>query len=135
MISKSNVALQPELDALNAEVTAVLAKRKAWMDAHMADFSEFKVGDEVYDQQTGNFLGTVTELYRYWDSQRNPLYDTSMSVEIRFRTPSGGIDNSSRHAGAGPWFCTREDAIAAAKSRAEYLAWKARGSDWTEVFK
>lgn len=126
--------LQAELNVLNAEVVAVLAKRKAWMDAHMQDFSNFKVGDEVYDSNTGRMLGVVTELYRYW-GERDPRYDTGMDIEISYRNSGGGIDNSSRHAGGGPSFCTREEAAEAMKSRAEYLAWKARGSDWSEVFK
>jgi hypothetical protein len=121
--------LQAELDALNVEVTAVLAKRKAWMDAHMEDFSNFKVGDEVYDTNNGQLLGVVTELYRYWDHQRNPLYDTGMNIEISYRKSNRVIDNSSRHAGGGPSFGTREQAHAVMKSRAEYLVWKARGGD------
>lgn len=128
--------LQAELDVLNVEVTAVLAKRKAWMDAHMQDFSNFKVGDEVYDANTGRLLGAVSELYRY-HAEHSPQYDTHMTIEIQFRMEgtTNCYDNSSRHAGVGPHFATRQEAEDAMRSRAEYLAWKARGEDWSEVFK
>lgn len=136
MISKypAPKELKAELDTLNEEVKAALAKRKAWMDAHMEDFSNFKVGDEVYDRNTGQLLGVVTELYRYW-GDRDPRYDTGMNIEIHYRDRRGIIDNSSRHAGAGPSFCTREEAAQAVKARAEYLAWKLSGGDWGELFK
>lgn len=107
MNEKQN-ALQRELDALNAEVQAVLAKRKAWMDAHMAEFARVPVGEEIYDLKTGQKLGTVTKHYRYWDEQQNPLYDTSMSVECEFEVRPNTYDNTSRHAGA-LWYGTRAD--------------------------
>lgn len=139
LTKNNNAELQKELDKLNAEVTAVLAKRKVWMDAHMADFSTFKIGDEVYDTNTGALLGVVSKLYRYW-GERDPRYDTQMSIEIEYRVEGSSegmnfIDNSSRHAGAGPSFGTKEQAQQAAQSRAEYLAWKARGGNLEEVFK
>jgi hypothetical protein len=128
--------LRVQLDALNAGVVAALAARKAWMDARMEDFSNFKVGDEVYDAKTGALLGVVSKLYRYWGN-RDPRYDTQMSIEIEYLQDgtTNCYDNSSRHAGVGPSFCTREEARSATKSRAEYLAWEARGSNWEEVFK
>jgi hypothetical protein len=128
--------LQIELDTLNKEVEAVLAKRRAWMDAHMEDFSEFKIGDEVYDLNTGTLLGVVSRLYRY-HQDRDPRYDNQMAVEIEYRMEGSKncFDNSSRHAGAGPSFGTKEQAAQSVRSMAEYLAWKARGSDWAEVFK
>ena len=128
--------LQTELDTINKEVEAVLAKRTAWMDAHMQDFSKFNVGDPVYDVRTGQFLGTVTRLYRYW-KDKDPRYDTSMSVVIEYRQAghSNVYDNSSHYAGTGPSFGTLEEARKHAEGAAEYLAWKARGEDWTELFK
>lgn len=138
MITKHPVdkALQAELDALNQKVVAVLARRKAWMDAHMENFSNFKVGDEVYDTKTGALLGTVSKLYRYW-GERDPRYDTQMAIEIQYRKDGSKncYDNSSRHAGVGPDFGTKEQAWQAAQSRADYLAWKARGENWSEGFK
>jgi hypothetical protein len=128
--------LQTELDALNKEVEDTLAKRTTWMNAHMEDFSDFKVGDEVYNPNTGTLLGVVSRLYRY-HQDGDPRYDDHMDVEIEYRMTGSKncFDNSSRHAGGGPSFGTREDALQTAKSRAEYLAWKARGSDWSEFFK
>lgn len=91
--------LLKELEALNVEVTAVLAKRKAWMDGHMADFAKVKVGEDIYNMDTGAKLGTVSELYRYWDSQQNPLYDVTMDVNYQFHTGANCYDNTSRHRG------------------------------------
>lgn len=91
--------LDADLARLNAEVEAVLAKRRHWMDAHMADYARFQVGETLYDMQTGALLGVVSRLYRYWDG-RDPRYDTSMSIEYEFETPRKGcFDNTSRYAG------------------------------------
>lgn len=138
MINKTPIdaTLQPQLDTLNEEVNAVLAKRKAWMDAHMEDFSNFKVGDAVYDGNTGRLLGKVSRLYRYWED-RDPRYDTSMSIEIEYRVAGtrNYVANSSRHAGCGPDFMTKSEVASAMKTKADYAAWVARGEPWEELFK
>jgi len=131
---KDRDALRKELADLNAKVAEALTERKAWMDAHMEEFSEFKVGEEIYDLGTGALLGTVSRLYRYW-ADKDPCFDTSMSVEVEFREIGSNLfDNTSRYAGSKR-FGTREQARRAAASEAEYLAWKARGEDWSELFK
>ena len=90
-------ALQKELELLNSEVTAVLAKRKKWMDDHMTDFAKFKVGDEIYNLQTGQYLGVISKLYRYWgEDHRDPQYDTAMNVEYQYHTGNNCYDNTSR---------------------------------------
>lgn len=88
--------LLKDLHVLNADVTRVLAKRKSWMDAHMPDFAKVQVGEEIYDLDSGKRLGVVSKLYRYWDGQRNPLYDTGMDVHYEFNTGSNIFDNTSR---------------------------------------
>lgn len=88
--------LLSELAVLNSEVSAVLAKRKAWMDAHMVDFARVQVGDDIYNLQTGSKLGTVSRHYRYWDAQQNPLYDTAMDVCYEYHTGNNCFDNTSR---------------------------------------
>ena len=99
-------ALLSELESLNAEVTAVLAKRKAWMDAHMADFAKVQVGEEIWDLRSVHCLGTVSKLYRYW-GDHNPLYDTSMSVCYQYHTGNNIYDNTSRQS---LWIGTKDDA-------------------------
>lgn len=99
--------LDTVLALLNAEVAAAVKKRTDWMDAHMADYADVQVGEELYELATGRLMGTVSRLYRYWGTDRNngmvrdPQYDTSMSVEYEFQPdPSKPyFDNTSRYLG------------------------------------
>ncbi len=88
-----------DLENLNKEVTAALAKRKAWMDSQMAKFAKVQVGEPIYDLDTGRQLGTVSRHYRYWDRQRNPLYDTTMDIACEYETSRNIFDNTSRQSG------------------------------------
>ena len=94
--------LNTELAALNAAVESAVRARRAWMDQHMADYAKFKVGDELIDMNTGRFIGTVCELYRYWGG-RDDRYDTSMDIDYKYREPSPDgynfVDNTSRQPG------------------------------------
>ena len=97
MKTVENEPLQKELDALNAEVTAVLTKRKKWMDDHMADFAKYKVGEEIYNLQTGSRLGVISRLYRYWgEYHRDPQYDNQMNIEYEYHIGNNCYDNTSR---------------------------------------
>lgn len=98
--------LDTVLALLNAEVAAAVKKRTDWMDAHMADYADVQVGEELYELATGRLMGIVSRLYRYWGTDRNgmvrdPQYDTSMSVEYEFQPdPSKPyFDNTSRYLG------------------------------------
>ena len=125
--------LNAELEALNSEVTAVLAKRSSWMDAHMEDFARFKIGDEIYDMDSGRRLGIVSKLYRYWGGDRNPLDDTSLSIEYEYRTDgflggNGFYDNTSRQSIS---IGTAQELADRLKARAEYAQ---RMADGTGLF-
>lgn len=115
-------ALRAELKLINAGIDAILGHRRKWMDDHMDDFANHHVGDEIYDLKTGRLLGTITKLYRYWED-RDPRYDTSMTVEYQYRVAGteNHYDNTSRHGGLLQ-FGTAEQAAESLKSRAEYLA-------------
>lgn len=123
-----------ELAVLNAEVEAAIAKRKAWMDAHMVDYAKYQIGETLYDLKTGAVLGVISRLYRYWGG-RDARYDTHMSVEYEFKTPHIGYDNTSRHAG-GLSFGNHEDLIREKESQLRMA--RLRGPDgaieWAKLF-
>jgi hypothetical protein len=100
-VASDKELLLQELKQLNAEVDAVLAKRKAWMDEHMKDFAKVQIGEDIYDLHTKRKLGVVTAHYRYWDHQHNPLYDNGMNVECQFQPNPREkfFDNTSRQPG------------------------------------
>lgn len=52
------------LEALNKAVDDAAQARKKWLDENMERYSDFKIGDEVFDMDTLSFAGIVTELYR-----------------------------------------------------------------------
>lgn len=122
-------ALTAELKTLNDEVKAILAKRKAWMDAHMADFARYQIGEEIYDANTGRRLGVISKHYRYW-GDRDPTYDTSMNVEYEFHTGNNCYDNTSRQPGLS--ICNLDELAARRKREADYLILKAK--EWRKGF-
>lgn len=81
----STKALRAELRAMDERIDALVAERKAWMDAHMADFAKWPIGTELFDLDSGRSVGVIAEFYRYPDD--------SMSVEYRFTNG----DNTSRY--------------------------------------
>lgn len=95
--------LDAELAALNKAVDDAVAARRAWMDAHMPDYARHRVGETLYDLNTGRELGTVSRLYRYWGEQDDPRYDTTMSVQYEIVVSNSHgvrvLDNTSRQPG------------------------------------
>lgn len=89
-------AIQAELDKLNAAVLAAVKARTEWMDAHMEAVSKAKVGDEVYDLESGQRVGVISRLYRYHGDGKDWRYDTEMSVEAEYCTHHNCYDNTSR---------------------------------------
>ena len=94
---KDNPALDQELKQLLAAVKQADNARKQWMDAHMADYADYQVGETLYDRDTGECVGVVSGFYRY--HEKDPRFDTCMSVEYRF---SNG-DNTSRYGTYTPY--------------------------------
>jgi hypothetical protein len=111
------VELQTELDVLNKSVADAVDARRRWLDEHMQDACELSTGDTLYDVESGQALGQVERLYRYWNG-RNDLLDTSLDVHIEYKTRYG-LDNTSREPCRR--FGTRAEAIAYAEQRVKDL--------------
>ena len=98
--------LDAKLETLNKAVGDAVAARTKWMDEHMADYSKFQIGDEIYSKN-GIKLGIGAELYRYHAGDSR--FDTSMYIHQRYRVDNGGfeyLDNTSRQTGRS--FFTKE---------------------------
>jgi len=76
-------ALDKELEALNLEVDVILARRKDWMDSHMADYAAVPVGALLYDLKTHQCVGRVVRHYRY-NAKQAPLRDREMTVDYEY---------------------------------------------------
>lgn len=115
--------LDADLARLNDAVKHALRTRKAWMDEHMPDYAKVQVGEEIFDMRTCERLGVVTKLYRY-HGDRDPRYDTSMSIEYEFETGRSGCaifhDNTSRHGSYFP-VGTRAEVVDRLRWRADNL--------------
>lgn len=96
-----------EIDALNQAVTDAIEKRKKWLDAKMVETSRLKVGDDIYDIESGDKIGIVSGLYRY-DDEENPLYDTSYRCDYEYEVRKNCFDNTSSQIGL--LYGTKEDA-------------------------
>lgn len=81
------------LKALNKAVDDAIEIRTKWLDEKMYEYSEFKIGDQIFDNEN-RFLGVVTGLYRYQSSQ-NKLYDTDLDIDYRYKGNNGYEDNTS----------------------------------------
>ena len=90
------------LALLNEAVTAAITARTVWLDERMPNYAEFKIGEELYDLDTGKRLGTVCGYYRY-DANHNVLRDTSMDIDYKLHVRDNIYDNTSRYAGR-VWF-------------------------------
>lgn len=94
--AKRDPDLDAELKRLNQAVDDAVAARKAWMDAHMQQYSKHQVGDVLYDLTTGRCVGTVSALYRFHaDDQR---FDRSMIVDLEIQVSGLGyhVNTSSQ---------------------------------------
>jgi hypothetical protein len=107
-----------DLARLNDSIKEAIKARTAWLDAKMVETSTLKVGDEIYDVDSGAMLGTVTGLYRYWRDQ-NDLLDTSYYCEYRYQSAPGYNNNTSSQTGRS--FGTRQEAGLRAEMRAAAL--------------
>lgn len=93
-----------KLKLLSAAIDDAIAARSAWLDEMMPKYAEYKIGEELFNLDTGVCLGTVHSYYRYWTEQ-NPLYDKYLDIEYKLhvnKNPYGYehlYDNTSRHAG------------------------------------
>lgn len=112
--------LQDEFDALNDEVEAAIKKRKEWITEHLADFSKFKVGDEIWDGRSGRKLGVVESLYHATWGRSGEVARESMGVYATYKDARGYNDNTSRQMDI--WPCTREEAARQAQSRADSIS-------------
>lgn len=86
----------------------------------MEDYAKYKIGETLYDRKTGQVVGKISAYYRY-HAGRDDCYDTSMSVDYRFTTPSGYGDNTSRQ--GGPYgLCNAEELKREFRGRLSLLA-------------
>ncbi len=90
------------LDGLNKAVHDAIEERRKWLDIKMPEYGDFQVGDVICNGRTGERLGVVTGLYRYWRDRDDGIRDTSMSIDYRYETSSNCFDNTSRQIGV--WF-------------------------------
>jgi len=105
-----------ELDALDLAVTTAIAARQAWLDAKMYETSQLQVGDDIYDLDTGNKVGKVAALYRFWRDRDEGIRDDSYYCDYQYETAPNCFDNTSRQPGRS--FGTREQAAQRARLNA-----------------
>lgn len=107
------------LEQLNAAVDEAIRKRREWLDAEMVRQSPIKVGDMLYDLESGRPVGRVVELYRYWRDRDNGIHDKNLDWDYGYEHGPRMIDNTSRQVGRR--FGTREQAKAAMERRAKAI--------------
>jgi hypothetical protein len=110
---------QHELDALNAAVADAITARRNWLDAKIRETSQLQVGDDIYDVTSGQKVGRVTGLYRFWRDRDDGIRDDSHYCEYEYEVAPGCRDNTSRQSGRS--FGTQEDALTRLEARVARL--------------
>lgn len=122
-MSQRNLTEEEEfqLFTLNELVAQAIAARTKWLDAKMVECSSLKVGDDIYDLRTGQKVGTVCRVYRYW-AHYGELYDTCPYWDYDYEIDQHPqcFDNTPRQSG-GHFFGTKEEARRAMLSKADSL--------------
>lgn len=70
------------LNELNDAIKSLVNERTKFLDECMEKYSEFKIGDDVYDIDTGLKVGVVKRISRH--HRGNAEYDTSFGCDIEF---------------------------------------------------
>jgi hypothetical protein len=97
LLNKDLVEAQAKIDQYNRDIDRLLKERKAFMDKMMPLFAAARVGDTIYDELSGRYLGIVAELYRHYGN--SPLSDNTMgNIHYRYHHPGDPsiLDNTSR---------------------------------------
>ena len=68
------------------------------MDSKMEEYADMQVGEEIYNLVTGERLGVITKLYRYWDN-KDVYKDEFFEIDYQYQVCESGYDNTSRQQG------------------------------------
>lgn len=90
---------EQQLKLLNEAVEIAIKARTAWLDERMPKYAKFAIGEELYNLETGECLGTVKRYYRYW-TDHDVMHDTSMDIDYEIHVGGCFYDNTSRYAGS-----------------------------------
>lgn len=70
------------LDKLNKIIKDTVDERTKFLDECMEKYSSFKIGDDVYDIDTGMKVGVAKRISRY--HRGNAEYDKSFGCDVEF---------------------------------------------------
>ncbi|MFM2134463.1 MAG: hypothetical protein RL156_1744 [Bacteroidota bacterium] len=90
---------EQQLELLNEAVESAIEARTAWLDERMPKYAKFAIGEDLYNLETGELLGTVKGYYRYW-AEHDVMHDTSMDIDYEIHVGGCVYDNTSRYAGS-----------------------------------
>ena len=91
------------LQQLNENVKQSISIRRKWLDEKMVEHSEIQIGDTIYNFISGEILGVVSELYRFWRDRDEGVRDTSLDVDYSYKVSTVSnipyFDNTSSQTG------------------------------------
>jgi len=103
-----------ELDRLTTAVKDALAARAAFLDKRVPEIADVKVGELLYDLESGLPVGEVVSINRW---NRGTVDDDGFGYFYRYR--DGGIDNTARQHGKS--FGSKDQALQRAETRLRIL--------------
>lgn len=84
--------LNEELRKLNDDVFRAIQIRTEWMNNHVVDYAQYQIGETIYNELSGELLGSVVGFFRY--NENRPDLDTNMGIGYVYKTPQGHIEKS-----------------------------------------
>ena len=71
-------AIEKEFYLLRSKVIKAVEERTRWLDKNMKHFAKYKIGEELFEFDTGASIGRVCEYFRIHHGSYE--YDNSLSV-------------------------------------------------------
>ena len=81
------------LGNLNIEVIKAIKIRSQYLDSKM-HLTRFKVNDDIFNAETGQYLGKVINVKRFNRDYYLGVFDSDLNVSIDYITPAGITLNS-----------------------------------------
>lgn len=91
---------QKQLEDMNMAVKEAIRLRREWLDRKMEEYADVKVGEVLYELGSGQPVGVVSRLYRYWQDRDEGVRDTHLDVNYEYNTGGNCFDNTSRQDGS-----------------------------------
>jgi len=120
-IYKTSEQLYKELKDLNHKVILAIEARKIWIKNNIVYYSKFKIGDYIYDLETKEIVGTVTDIY-YYNYNNFDFNDDTIKIHYKYKEINPPYKDNNTHTQFYKCFGTHEDILKIEKIKSNCCA-------------